>query len=57
MLKRYKCKDVNFPYLTITGSLFEIQLANKSISEWPLKSNVFDINDEDPIEGLNDDDI
>lgn len=57
VLKRYKCKDVNFPYLTVTGSLFEIQLANKSISEWPLKSNVFDINDEDPIEGLNDDDI
>jgi len=52
VLQKYKCKDVNFPYLTVVGSLFDIQLANNSISEWPLKSNVFDINDEDPIEEI-----
>lgn len=52
VLARYKCKDVNFPYLTVVGSIFEVQLANNSISEWPLKSNVFDINDEDPIEDI-----
>jgi hypothetical protein len=49
VLQKYKCKDVNFPYLTVVGTLFEVQLANRNISEWPLKSNVFDINDEDPI--------
>lgn len=52
--KRFKCKDVEFPYLTVVGTIFEVQLANNSISEWPLKSNVFDINDEDPIEGFED---
>lgn len=57
VLSRYKCKDVNFPYLTIVGTLFEIQLASKRISEWPLKSNVFDINDEDPIGDIADDEL
>ena len=52
VLKKYKCKDVAFPYLTVVGTVFEVQLANNSISEWPLKSNVFDINDEDPIEDI-----
>lgn len=45
--KKFKCKDVEFPYLTVVGSIFEVQLANNSISEWPINSNVFDINDED----------
>jgi len=52
ILNRYKCKDVNFPYLTVVGSITEVQLAARRISEWPLKSNVFDINDEDEFEDL-----
>lgn len=52
VLRKYKCKDVNFPYLTVVGTLFEVQLANNGISEWPIKSNVFDINDEDFIDEI-----
>jgi hypothetical protein len=52
VVRKYKCKDVKYPYLTIVGTLFEVQMANRAISEWPLKSNLFDINDEDCEEEL-----
>ena len=46
ILSQYKCKDVKFPYLTVVGSISEVQLAARRITEWPIKSNVFDIDDE-----------
>ncbi len=50
--KKFKCKDVKFPYLTVVGTIFDIQLANNTISEWPLKSNVFEIDDEGKMDEL-----
>lgn len=52
ILARYNCKDVKFPYLTVVGTISEVQLAARRISEWPLKSNVFDIDDEGDLEEI-----